>query len=52
MKRKQRKAKVEFKDKTLLINITDYESSILPALVERIKKEYKTDEFLITDILY
>lgn len=52
MKRKQIKAKVEFKDKTLLINITDYESSILPALIERIKKEYKTEEFLITDILY
>ena len=52
MERKQRKAKVEFKDKTLLIDVTDYESSILPALVERIKKEYKTDEFLITDILY
>ena len=45
MERKQRKAKVEFKDKTLLIDITDYESSILPALVERIKKEYKTEEF-------
>lgn len=30
----------------------NYESSILPALVERIKKEYKTEEFLITDILY
>ena len=26
MERKQRKAKVEFKDKTLLIDITDYET--------------------------
>lgn len=52
MEVKQRKAKVKFKDKMLIINITDYESSIIPALVERIKKEYKTDDFIITDIIY
>ena len=32
-------------DKTLLIDITDYESSILPALVERIKKNIKQKNF-------
>ena len=49
---KQRRAVVTIKGKEKIIDITDYESCILYALVDRIRNEYKTNDFIITDILY
>lgn len=49
--RKQRQALVTIKGEQKIIDISDYESCVLYALVERIRNEYKTNDFIITDIL-